>query len=215
MLPHVIITRSYCSPARLLPPLSWRGSGQGQTETEYYHWGESCFMLPSGEAGSLSAPTTPPRGSRSLSNTGFTHSHSISKTSALASLSADLIYRALRSFHGCTLRIQTEAFAASLYSPPSPTHPPWRLRGQYLTLPSATLSSVTQSSHFHSNGPTKETAGELPEPSAHAHAKTRARNADRASRGAALLAGLTGALCSSVSRPLGPEDTFSQRGPAT
>lgn len=51
MLPHVIITRSYCSHARLLPLLSWRGSGQGQTghagkaETEYYHRGESCFML--------------------------------------------------------------------------------------------------------------------------------------------------------------------------
>lgn len=63
MLPHVIITRSYCSPARLLPPLSWRGSGQGQggragrAETEYYHWGESCFMLPSGQAGSLGAPS--------------------------------------------------------------------------------------------------------------------------------------------------------------
>lgn len=51
MLPHVIITRSYCSLARLLLLLSWRGSGQGQTgragraETEYYHGGNlvSCY----------------------------------------------------------------------------------------------------------------------------------------------------------------------------
>lgn len=42
------------------------------------------------------------------------------------------------------------------------------------------------------------------------HAQTHTHAADRASRGAAR--SLTGALCSSVSRPLGPEDTFSQRG---
>lgn len=215
MLPHVIITRSYCSPARLLPPLSWRGSGQGQTETEYYHWGESCFMLPSGEAGSLSAPTTPPRGSRSLSNTGFTHSHSISKTSALASLSADLIYRALRSFHGTHAAHSNRSVRRFALLPPLPHSPSMAIE--------RSISHFTVSYTFlcHSKLPLPFKRPDKGDRGGAARAfrsrarKTRARNADRASRGAALLAGLTGALCSSVSRPLGPEDTFSQRGPAT
>lgn len=45
--------------------------------------------------------------------------------------------------------------------------------------------------------------------SSHAHKHT---HATRTVRAAALPRSLTGALCSSVSRPLGPEDTFSQRG---
>lgn len=75
MLPHVIITRSYCSPARLLPPLSWRGSGQGQTgragraETEYYHWGESCFMLLKRLGRLAGCTVTSPDRNSSLSNT--------------------------------------------------------------------------------------------------------------------------------------------------
>lgn len=154
MLPHVIITRSYCSPARLLPPLSWRGSGQGQTgragrtETEYYHWGESCFMLLSGQANLLGAP------SRRLTGTLFEHSEtSFMYTHTQASIKRNLHYpfffpwltyfKALHAFHRRMLYIHTQALTALLPL----AHPPWRLRGQYLTLPPATLSSVTHSSH--------------------------------------------------------------------
>lgn len=145
MLPHVIITRSYCSPARLLPPLSWRGSGQGQTgragraETEYYHWGESCFML----------LCTRPAGQLTAASHNKSDSCWKTQTRVKRNLSKSLLF----SFLPCPESYVFQRFYAPINCTQVLTRqlplacPPWRLRGQYLTLPPATLSSVTHSSH--------------------------------------------------------------------
>lgn len=160
MLPHVIITRSYCSPAGLLPPLSWRGSGQGQTgragraETEYYHWRESCFMLLSGRGQRAGCTVTWPDSEQFTFQTlpdKFVfvcipqHTHRLFKeiyTSQLPPV-MDLFKRPYTPFCRRTLHLHTKVSGTVL----PPARPPWRLRGQYLTLPPATLSSVTHGSH--------------------------------------------------------------------
>lgn len=108
-------------------------------------------------------------------------------------------------------------FTCKLWPLNFPAYPPWWLRGQYLTLPPATLSSVTHSSHsiqtagYPNKGDRRGAARAFHlrthNTSSHAHKHT--LKTDSACRGAAW--SLTGALCSSVSQPLGPEDTFSQR----
>lgn len=147
MLPHVIITRSYCSPAGLLPPLSWRGSGQGQTgragrtETEYYHWGESCFMLPSGRA---RLPGKHQAGALLERRASCAHTQrpaSVGNKFTLPVFFFSSSNKKKTPHHFDHLRTSFDRCA-----PPS-AHPPRRLRGQYLTLPPATLSSVTHGSH--------------------------------------------------------------------
>lgn len=61
--------------------------------------------------------------------------------------------------------------------------------------------------------PTKEAAGEQPQPSAYprTHTHTHTREGRACEAASPLPRRLTGALCTSVSRPRGPEDTFSQQ----
>lgn len=151
MLPHVIITRSYCSPAGLLPPLSWRGSGQGQTgragrtETEYYHWGESCFMLPSGRARLSGKHQTGALLERLETSVMRTHKEPHPLETNLHFLSFFFLPR-IKKQNKTPHHFDHPHASFDRCAPPS-AHPPRRLRGQYLTLPPATLSSVTHGSH--------------------------------------------------------------------
>lgn len=208
MLPRVIITRSYCSPAGLLPSLSWRGSGQGQTgragraETEYYHWGESCFMLLCRRlAGQLAAPS-PSGNDPPLENLLWTSGTSLNLLAQHRACFKDFT-------HLCHSRISLDLNQITL----PPRFPSMAIERSISHFTASYTFLCHSQLALHSNGKLAQQrrlqGSCLSLPLTNTYTQTHAYSADSVCTGAAWR--LTGALCSSVSRPLGPEDTFSQR----